>query len=102
MSEGADPAQGGYAGEVVIPPLNLGGALEIPRGSVGLVLFAHGSGSSRFSPRNRFVAGALNRAGIGTLLFDLLTEAEGHDRSLVFDIELLARRLTGNCILERT
>ena len=56
-------------------------------------MFAHGSGSSRHSPRNRFVASVLNRAGLGTLLFDLLTPAEEHDRANVFDIPLLARRL---------
>jgi putative phosphoribosyl transferase len=57
------------------------------------VLFAHGSGSSRLSPRNRSVAAALNRAELATLLFDLLTEAEADDRRLVFDISLLAARL---------
>jgi pimeloyl-ACP methyl ester carboxylesterase len=59
----------------------------------GLVLFAHGSGSSRLSPRNRYVAGALNRRGLATLLFDLLTEDESVDRRNVFDIPLLAQRL---------
>ena len=59
----------------------------------GLVLFAHGSGSSRLSPRNRYVAGALNKRGLATLLFDLLTEEESFDRRNVFDIPLLARRL---------
>lgn len=79
--------------EVTIPPCGLGGTLTIPRGALGVVLFAHGSGSSRFSPRNTHVARSLNEAGIGTLLFDLLTEAEGEDRRLVFDIPLLAERL---------
>jgi putative phosphoribosyl transferase len=79
--------------EVLIPPLGLGGTLNLPdRGEV-LVVFAHGSGSSRFSPRNRAVAGALNRRGIATLLFDLLTPAEEGDRRNVFDIPLLADRL---------
>jgi pimeloyl-ACP methyl ester carboxylesterase len=59
----------------------------------GLVIFAHGSGSSRLSPRNREVAATLNDAGLATLLFDLLTDAEGGRRELVFDIPLLARRL---------
>jgi dienelactone hydrolase len=59
------------------------------------VAFAHGSGSSRHSPRNRVVAEGLNRAGLGTLLFDLLTEDEEHDRANVFDIQLLAGRLVG-------
>jgi putative phosphoribosyl transferase len=58
-------------------------------------VFAHGSGSSRHSPRNRYVADVLNRAGLGTLLFDLLTPAEEHDRANVFDIGLLANRLVG-------
>ncbi len=56
-------------------------------------MFAHGSGSSRHSPRNRYVAQILNRAGLATLLFDLLTAAEEGDRTLVFDIDLLAERL---------
>ncbi|TQJ36948.1 MULTISPECIES: phosphoribosyltransferase family protein [Streptomyces] len=71
----------------------LRGQLTVPAGATGLVLFAHGSGSSRHSPRNRFVALGLNRAGLGTLLFDLLTEEEEADRANVFDTGLLARRL---------
>ncbi|MFE1248626.1 phosphoribosyltransferase family protein [Streptomyces sp. NPDC058766] len=71
----------------------LRGQLTVPDGAVGVVLFAHGSGSSRHSPRNRFVAAGLNRAGLGTLLFDLLTEEEEIDRANVFDTDLLARRL---------
>jgi putative phosphoribosyl transferase len=74
------------------------GDLVIPRGARGIVLFAHGSGSSRKSPRNRFVAEMLQRAGIATLLFDLLTEREEledeMDAHLRFDIPLLARRLS--------
>lgn len=73
--------------------LNLPGILSIPESSRCIVLFAHGSGSSRFSSRNNFVAGILNKAGISTLLFDLLTEGESLDRSNVFDIDLLAERL---------
>ncbi|MBF6223399.1 dienelactone hydrolase family protein [Nocardia abscessus] len=69
------------------------GHLTIPENPLGLVVFAHGSGSSRRSPRNRFVAEVLNRAGLGTLVFDLLTPDEELDRSRVFDIELLSRRL---------
>jgi dienelactone hydrolase len=65
----------------------------MPADPAGLVLFAHGSGSSRLSPRNRSVARALNESGIATLLFDLLTEVESRDRSNVFDIALLAGRL---------
>ncbi|MFB8079749.1 phosphoribosyltransferase family protein [Streptomyces sp. NPDC056013] len=71
----------------------LAGRLAVPEGATGIVLFAHGSGSSRHSPRNRAVAGALNRARLGTLLFDLLTEAEAVDRAHVFDTPLLAGRL---------
>ncbi|MFI6146077.1 phosphoribosyltransferase family protein [Streptomyces sp. NPDC051109] len=73
--------------------LHLPGDLTLPPGAGAVVVFAHGSGSSRHSPRNRRVAEALNRAGLGTLLFDLLTPAEEADRSNVFDIETLATRL---------
>lgn len=69
------------------------GHLTLPEHATGIVVFAHGSGSSRHSPRNRAVAAALNRAGLATLLFDLLTPAEERDRSNVFDIALLGRRL---------
>jgi len=69
------------------------GHLTVPARPAGIVLFAHGSGSSRHSPRNRYVAAVLHRAGVGTLLFDLLTSEEEFDRSNVFDIDLLARRL---------
>ncbi|MFC9324495.1 phosphoribosyltransferase family protein [Kitasatospora sp. NPDC057015] len=71
----------------------LGGRLTVPAGAAGVVVFAHGSGSSRHSPRNRFVAEVLNRAGLATLLFDLLTEAEEPDRHKVFDVRLLGGRL---------
>ncbi len=74
-------------------PVTLEGMLEIPDRAVGLVLFAHGSGSSRHSPRNNFVAGALRAAGVGTLLMDLLTPEEDADYSRRFDIGLLTRRL---------
>ncbi len=69
------------------------GMLEIPEGAVGLVLFAHGSGSSRHSPRNNYVAGVLRAAGVGTLLMDLLTPEEDSDYSRRFDIGLLTERL---------
>ncbi|HEY2651286.1 MAG TPA: alpha/beta family hydrolase [Solirubrobacteraceae bacterium] len=69
------------------------GDLVVPDAPRGLVLFAHGSGSSRHSPRNRQVAQALDRRSLATLLLDLLTEAEERDRTNVFDIELLAARL---------
>ncbi|MHC0053561.1 dienelactone hydrolase family protein [Actibacterium sp. D379-3] len=71
----------------------LSGDLVRPANAVGLVLFAHGSGSSRLSPRNRQVAAALQRRGLATLLFDLLTEEEAADRANVFDIPLLGRRV---------
>ncbi|MFJ2588533.1 phosphoribosyltransferase family protein [Streptomyces sp. NPDC087538] len=71
----------------------LRGQLTVPKDASGFVVFAHGSGSSRHSPRNRFVAAGLNRAGLATLLFDLLTEEEEIDRANVFDTGLLARRL---------
>jgi putative phosphoribosyl transferase len=75
------------------PELRLNGDLRLPEDAGGLVIFAHGSGSSRLSPRNREVAASLNRAGLATLLFDLLSEEEAADRAKVFDIELLAERL---------
>ncbi|MDA0638834.1 phosphoribosyltransferase, partial [Nonomuraea sp. MCN248] len=71
----------------------ISGQLVVPDGARGMVVFVHGSGSSSRSPRNRYVAGALNEAGLGTLLFDLLTPEEEADRANVFDIELLAARL---------
>ena len=74
--------------------VQLEGELMIPENAVGIVLFAHGSGSSRLSPRNQFVAEALQKSGIGTLLFDLLTEEEASDRDNVFDIDFLAHRLS--------
>jgi len=73
----------------------LPGSLAVPDRAAGLVVFAHGSGSSRHSPRNRFVAGVLNRAGLGTLLVDLLTADEELSRAYVFNIALLAARLAG-------
>ncbi|MBE0598075.1 MAG: dienelactone hydrolase family protein [Desulfuromonadales bacterium] len=77
----------------------LDGNLAIPDGASGLVLFAHGSGSSRFSPRNRMVAGVLREGGLATLLIDLLTaqeeEVDLRTRHLRFDIDLLAQRLVG-------
>ncbi|MBI3544363.1 MAG: dienelactone hydrolase family protein [Deltaproteobacteria bacterium] len=73
--------------------LALAGSLGLPAAPAGLVVFAHGSGSSRLSPRNRQVAEALNEAGLGTLLLDLLTEEESRDRRNVFDIPLLASRV---------
>jgi dienelactone hydrolase len=71
----------------------LPGVLTLPANAVGIVIFAHGSDSSRLSPRNQAVAVELNRAGLATLLFDLLTGDEAADRRNVFDIALLANRL---------
>lgn len=83
--------------KIQVGKLNLEGELTIPQNAQGLVLFAHGSGSSRKSPRNRYVAEVLNQAGIATLLFDLLTAEEEvvdeRTRELRFNIELLAERL---------
>ena len=76
-----------------IAPVGLEGLLSLPEPADGIVLFAHGSGSSRLSPRNTYVAEALQSAGLATLLFDLLTDAEATDRARVFDIPLLAERL---------
>src|SRR5213083_1258019 len=77
--------------------VTLSGNLTIPNNAVGLVLFAHGSGSSRHSPRNQFVARTLNDAGLATLLFDLLTPQEeatdAYSREHRFNIGLLAERL---------
>ncbi len=89
--------------EIKIPipsdDIQLNGTIFIPENSQGLILFAHGSGSSRFSPRNRFVAQYLNKGAYATLLFDLLTRSEETsdliNAGLRFDIELLTRRLQG-------
>jgi len=80
---------------VVIPAsgVSLPGDLVMPGSATGIVVFAHGSGSSRLSPRNVQVARVLNRSGLATLLFDLLTEREAADRANVFDVPLLAGRL---------
>ena len=81
--------------QLQIQNVSLVGDLEIPSGAFGLVIFAHGSGSSSQSPRNIFVAGELNKAGFATLLFDLLSEKEDKIRKNRFDIELLTERLIG-------
>lgn len=73
--------------------VTLEGELFLPSPGSGIVLFAHGSGSSRLSPRNLFVAEVLQRNGIGTLLFDLLTREEDQDYAMRFDINLLTQRL---------
>src|SRR5947209_509876 len=78
---------------VRIAPEGLDALLGVPQKPAGLVIFAHGSGSGRFSPRNNQVAAGLRSAGIGTLLLDLLRPEEENDRAKVFDIGLLATRL---------
>lgn len=80
-----------------LPGVSLPGILAIPANTIGIVAFAHGSGSSRLSPRNAAVASHLNSAGLATLLFDLLTPGESADRANVFDIELLGGRLELVC-----
>lgn len=88
-----EPTRSSIMREVEISPVGLAGVLHVPGGARSLVVFAHGSGSSRFSSRNRAVANALNDQRIGTLLFDLLTSQEEASRANVFDIALLAQRL---------
>lgn len=100
-SAGSGLLHEGFQGEVTmqVGRVRLEGTLVLPSNATGLVLFAHGSGSSRHSPRNRYVAKVLQRRQIGTLLFDLLTqqedEADQWRKQLRFDIPLLAERLTG-------
>ncbi len=95
----AKAADGGREVAVGAGPVTLEGILHIPEHAEGIVLFAHGSGSSRFSPRNRYVAGVLQEKHLATLLFDLLTAEEGAideiTRAQRFDIRLLANRLVG-------
>ena len=79
--------------EIPVDGVRLPGHLHLPEAVTGIVVFAHGSGSSRHSPRNQSVASVLSEAGLGTLLLDLLTPDEERHRGNVFDIELLARRL---------
>jgi putative phosphoribosyl transferase len=97
VPEGPRPAHEVERAEVVVPADGVGlpGYLTIPAGAGAgaLVVFAHGSGSGRDSPRNQEVAAALHQAGLATLLFDLLTPSEAEDRTNVFDVGLLARRL---------
>ncbi len=98
MRVAADPPPDPVAGHRAIeiepePRVLLEGDLQVPEDARGLVLFAHGGGSSRKSPRNKKVADMLNRSGLATLLFDLLTPVEAGDRAKVFDIGLLAQRL---------
>lgn len=92
-SEDPRPAAEDIAVTIPAGGVQLPGQLVVPPGASGVVVFAHGSGSSRHSPRNRAVAGVLQRDGFGTLLCDLLTEAEEGDRRNVFDLPLLTERL---------
>ena len=78
---------------IPVGPITLQGTMQWIGKPTGIVVFAHGSGSSRFSPRNRHVASVLNQTGIATLLLDLLAPEESDDRANVFDVELLASRL---------
>ena len=90
----ADPPARGADVQAAAGEIRLAGYLTVPPNAPGIVVFAHGSGSSRHSPRNQYVARILTNAGLGTLLFDLLTPAEELNRANVFDIALLADRLT--------
>jgi dienelactone hydrolase len=93
MSRAGEPPASGR--DVTIPASDktIHGTLTLPEDAQAVVVFAHGSGSSRFSPRNQYVAGVLHEARLGTLLIDLLDDREADDRSKVFDIGLLAGRL---------
>ena len=97
MSQVAPGKNGAREVEIPAREVTLSGELNIPRNAAGVVLFAHGSGSSRHSPRNRHVARTIRNAGVGTLLFDLLTRDEeaidAYTRHLRFDIGLLSDRL---------
>jgi putative phosphoribosyl transferase len=97
MKETSSPGNAATPVRIAAGPVTLAGDLAVPEGARGIVLFVHGSGSGRHSPRNRLVAEALQAGGLATLLFDLLTEdeerRERYTRHLRFDIGLLARRL---------
>ncbi len=81
--------------QIPVGPVKIEGLLELPQNAHGVVLFAHGSGSSRHSTRNGYVAHVLQNHGIGTLLMDLLTPEEDADYSNRFDIPMLTHRLLG-------
>ena len=87
------PTSGGRVVHIPSGGVRMEGVLEAPPAASGMVLFAHGSGSSRLSPRNNYVAAELRKAGLGTLLMDLLTRAEDRDYETRFAITLLAERL---------
>jgi dienelactone hydrolase len=107
MSNTNDELQLEQVIEIPSGNVRLEGELKVPQGATGIVLFAHGSGSSRHSPRNQYVARTIREAGVGTLLFDLLTKDEeaidSYTAELRFDIEFLARRLVDatNWIISR-
>ncbi|WP_338466116.1 dienelactone hydrolase family protein [Novosphingobium sp. ZN18A2] len=90
---GPAPPTGAPRDVLIGERLGLSAILGVPQGAKGLVIFAHGSGSGRLSPRNNYVAARLREAGLATLLLDLLTPQEERDRRNVFDIALLAARL---------
>ncbi|MCA1408329.1 dienelactone hydrolase family protein [Ensifer sp. IC3342] len=83
--------------DIEIPPHGLPGCLRLPPNPRGVVVFAHGSGSSRNSPRNIYVAEALQKRGFATIVFDLLSEEEAENRANIFDIPLLAERVVSAC-----
>jgi putative phosphoribosyl transferase len=93
MAIRGNPAGTSSAVEIGVGDLRLPGEIALPPEPGGIVLFAHGSGSSRHSPRNAYVAGVLREAGLGTLMFDLLTADEDRDYETRFDIPLLTSRL---------
>ena len=97
MSQAARAKNDTQEAQIRAGEVTLSGELNLPQNAAGVVLFAHGSGSSRHSPRNQFVARTIRDAGLGTLLFDLLTRDEeaidAYTRHLRFDIDLLAERL---------
>ena len=93
MNRGSYARSGDRLVNILSGDVTLEGILVVPLKAKGVVLFAHGSGSGRFSPRNNFVARVLQEAGFATLLIDLLTEEEAEDQRYVFDIDLLADRL---------
>jgi putative phosphoribosyl transferase len=94
VQRAATPTQGAASAvEIIADEVRLPGELALPTDAKGVVLFAHGSGSSRHSPRNAYVARVLHDGGMGTLLFDLLTATEDRDYAMRFDVALLTSRL---------
>ena len=95
----SESADGDKEVQIKVDSVLLDGTLNVPVGATGIVLFAHGSGSSRYSPRNQYVARVIREHGVGTLLFDLLTSQEeaidNYTREFRFDVKLLAHRLIG-------